>query len=109
MKIDNFVKASGLFLKAEAVDKSPTKIFVPTSEAEVKPNERFGGERVHICGQMDETDYIFDCSKTNARTISAAVGTETSAWIGKKIKLETYKTKTSEGKMVDAINVVSIE
>jgi len=109
MEIKEFIKPQGLFLKAEHVTPSPTKIFVPAAAAELKPNEKFGGERLHIPGQMDEVDYIFDASKTNARTIAEALGSETTGWIGKKITLETYKTKTSDGKMVDAINVSACE
>lgn len=110
MEIDNFLKQQGVFLKAkEHVELSPTKIFVPTEEAEVVFNDKYGSDRVHITGQMDEQDYKFDCSKTNARVIAEALGNDTKNWIGHKLILETYKTKTSEGKMTDAINVAKVE
>ena len=106
MDITEFTKEQTKFLKAEHVDKSPTKIFVPTGEATTEFNDRYKTTRLHVPGQMDETDYIFDCSKTNGRTISLCIGSETKEWIGKQIRIETYKTKTSDGEMVNAINVI---
>jgi len=56
--------------------------------------------------KYDEKEFVFDCSKTNARIIEASLGKDTKSWIGKQILLETYKTKTTEGKMTSAVNVV---
>ena len=57
-----------------------------------------------------EQERTFDCSKTNARTIEEKLGTaDTSKWIGKHLVFETYKTKTSEGKLTDAVNVKEIK
>ena len=108
MDISNFTKQQGNFLKAEDVDKSQTKVFTITDEAVEKHNEKYDSDRLHILGEMDKTVYLFDCSKTNARTISNVLGSETKAWIGKQIVLETYKTKTTEGKMTLAINVAKV-
>lgn len=108
MDVGNFTKPSGKFLKAEDVEKSKTKIFSIISEATMVHNEKYDSDRLHIVGEMDATEFTFDCSKTNARVISATCGNDTKTWIGKQLKLETYRTKTSDGKMVSAINVNSI-
>src|SRR3990167_3906817 len=101
MKITDFVKPSGNFLKAEDVKKSKTSQFVVISEAEVVDNDYKGkiNKRLHVEGDMDTISYILDLSKTNARTISKVLGEDTKTWIGHILTLETYKTKTSEGKM----------
>jgi len=109
MEIKEFTKQQGQFLKAEDVDKSTSKVFVITAEAKPVHNEKYDTDRLHITGNMDEVEFTFDCSKTNARTISEKLGTETNKWIGKSLMLETYKTKTSEGKMTNAVNVVGIK
>jgi hypothetical protein len=106
MDIKDFTKQQGQFLKAEDVEKSITKIFTITEEAQIVHNEKYDTDRLHIYGKMGEQDFTFDCSKTNARTIEAGLGNVTEKWIGKQILLEVYKTKTTEGKMTSAINVV---
>ena len=106
MDITEFTKQQGQFLKAEDVENSKTKVFTITEEAQTVHNEKYDTDRLHILGQLDENEYTFDCSKTNARTISEALGTDTKEWVGSQLVLETYKTKTSEGKMTNAINVV---
>jgi len=108
MDITNFTKQQGQFLKAEDVEKSPTKTFVITKEGEIVHNEKYDTDRLHLTGQLDSQEYVFDCSKTNARTIAEKIGTDTKTWVGKKALLEIYKTKTSEGKMTEAINVKDI-
>jgi len=105
VNIDDYTKASGMFLKAEKIIESPQTEFVITEEGKMVPNEKYGGERLHLRGTFGEEEVIFDCSKTNARFVSEKLSTDTSAWIGAKLILETYRTKTSDGKMVDAINV----
>jgi len=105
MKITDFVKQQGSFLTAEDVQEVQPCEVVVTGEAELKEN-KFGNMRLHIPVDMREDSFIFDCSKTNARIIDKQLGDDTSAWIGKKLKLGTYKTRTSDGKMVDAIAVV---
>jgi hypothetical protein len=108
MDITNFIKQQGNFLKAEDVEKSQSKVFIPKEEAKEVHNEKYDSDRLHIVGEMNQTSYVFDCSKTNARVIAAALGADTSKWIGKQIVLETYKTKTTEGKMTTAINVKQV-
>lgn len=105
VEIDSYTKASGMFLKAQDVIDNPANIFVIKEEGQMVPNEKYGGERLHLQGLFGETENTFDCSKTNARFISEKLGTDTAKWIGAKLTLETYRTKTSEGKMVDALNV----
>ena len=106
MDITEFAKNTGTFLKAAELSGETKAVIV--GEAEVKPNEKFGGERLHIPVSLNEDNFTFDASKTNSRTISEALGMDTKAWIGKILVLETYKTKTSDGKMVDAINVKEV-
>jgi hypothetical protein len=108
MDITNFTKQQGQFLKAEDVEKSQTKTFSITAEAQEVHNEKFNTDRLHIVGQLDTSEFVFDCSKTNARTIVEVLGTETKGWVGKQLVLETYKTKTQEGKMTTAINVAKV-
>ena len=104
MQIQEFTKATGNFLKAADVIKDNKKIFVITGEAKLVTSERFNTERLQIPGEFAGEKKIFDCSKTNARGISDSLGFETKDWIGKIILLDTYKTKTSDGVMTDAIN-----
>ena len=109
MDIKDFTKQQGEFLKADVVEKSPTKTFVITQEAEVVHNEKYDTDRLHIVGQLDEKEFVIDCSKTNARVIEEKFGSDTKTWIGKQLVLETYKTKTTEGKMTLAINVNEVK
>jgi len=109
VNIDDFTKQSGMFLRAEDVLNSPEKSFVINAESGVVENEKFGGQRLHIPGTFNGESKTFDCSKTNARTIAEAIGGETSEWIGTILVLETYKTKISDGRMVDAINVAEVK
>jgi len=109
MDITEFIKQQGQFLKAENVIKSPTKLFTITSEAKTVHNDKYDTDRLHIEGELDGQKFTFDCSKTNARTISEILGNDTAKWIGSQLVLETYKTKTSEGKMAEAINVFKVK
>jgi len=105
VNIDGYTKASGMFLKAADVIESPETIFVITEEGEMVENEKFGGQRLHLKGTFGEEERIFDCSKTNARFISEKLSTDTATWVGAKLTLETYRTKTSAGVMTDALNI----
>ena len=105
MDIDKYTKSSGLFLKAQDIIDNPANVFVVTEEGTMEDNEKYGGQRLHLKGKFGEEERIFDCSKTNARFISEKLSTNTATWIGATLTLETYRTKTSEGKMVDALNV----
>jgi hypothetical protein len=105
--ISEFVKASGEFLKADNIKGEATlKI---SGEALIVHNEKYDKDRLHIPVELEAKEYTFDCSKTNARTIKEVLGEDTSKWVGKEILIDTYKTKTSDGKMVDALNVKSVK
>jgi len=108
MEISEFTKQRGDFLKADVVKANPEVLFEITGEAEVVHNDKFNTDRLHIPVIAGTKEYTFDCSKTNARVISDKIGSDTKQWIGKHLILEVYKTKTSDGKMVDAINIKEV-
>jgi hypothetical protein len=109
MEITDYTKAAGMFLKADDVKKNPTAIFAVTSEGVLSKSEKFGNMRLHVDGEFGGESKTFDISKTNARAIADKLGSDTKKWIGHQFVLETYKTKTSDGKLVDAINVKEIK
>ena len=109
MEITEYVKAGGTFLKADDVIQHPTATFVIANEGTMVPSERFGNTRLHLEGEFNGEPKIFDCAKTNARVITEKAGGDTSKWIGKELVFETYKTKTSDGKLVDAISVKEVK
>lgn len=109
MDIAKYTEASGLFLKAEVVSKNPNVLFIIAGEGKMETSKKFGNERLHLPVRIGDEDFVFDCSKTNARTIEKALGTDTKKWIGNALVLEVYKTKTSDGKMTDAINVKEVK
>jgi len=108
MEIQEYTKPKGTFLKAEDVKAKPEEVFKITGEAKTEINEKFGNERCYIPGEFAGEEKIFDCSRTNARKIVESLTTETTKWVGAEIVLEVYKTKTSDGNLVDAINVKEI-
>jgi len=108
MDLTKYTKQVGMFLKASDVKANPKAMFVITAEGEMVTSEKFGNERLHIEGEFAGEQKLFDCSKTNARFIEAKLGSDTKKWMGKALVLEVYKTKTSDGKMVDALNVKEI-
>ena len=108
MDISKYTKQQGTFLKAEDVAAKPAAVFTIKSEGELVISEKFGNERLHLQGEFGGEEKTFDCSKTNARTIKETLGEDSAKWVGKSLTLELYKTKTSDGKLVDAINVKSI-
>lgn len=110
-KITEFIKQSGQFLKAQDVIDAKVKEFVITGEGKVVDGEYKSKptKRVHVEGELETKDFVFDMSKTNARLVSEKLGDDTSKWIGHILVLETYKTKTSDGKMTDAINVKEVK
>jgi hypothetical protein len=107
--IDKFTEQKAMFLKATDVITHPTDTFKIMSEAIIIKSEKFGNERLHIPGNFGKDEKIFDCSKTNARIIQDALGPDTVKWIGAELSFETFKTRTSDGKMVDAINVKQVK
>jgi len=111
MKITDFVKPQGSFLKAEEVIKNPNAQFVIVCEPLVVENEFKGKKqnRLHVEGEFNKEPKIFDMSKTNARACAKILGDETAKWIGHILVLETYRTKTSDGKLTDAINIKEVK
>lgn len=109
MEISEFTKQQGEFLKAEIVDQSKDALFEIVGEAAINHNEKYDTDRLWIPVKLGEKEYTFDCSKTNARAIEAKLGNDTKNWVGKFLSLETYKTKTSDGKLVNAINVKEVK
>jgi len=103
--IQDFTKA-GEFLRAENVKDGAAATIIGV--AEVVHNDMYDKDRLHIPVEITSKKYTFDCSKTNARTITETLGAETEKWVGKQLQLETYKTKTSDGKMTNATNVKNI-
>jgi hypothetical protein len=98
-----------MFLKVTDILKTPGTIFNITGEAILTRSEKFGNDRLHIPGNFGKDEKIFDCSKTNARIIQESLGPDTVKWIGAELTFETFKTRTSDGKMVDALNVKTIK
>lgn len=110
MDTKEYTKPQGKFLKAEFVIKNPDMLWEITAEGIFQVSERYKTERLHLPVKSGEETLIFDCAKTNARFIAEEIGdSETQSWVGKKLLFETYKTKTSEGEMVDAINVKEVQ
>ena len=111
MKITDFVKPAGMFLKAEEVKNNPTWTFVIKLEPLVVDKEYKGQktQRVHVEGEFNSELRIFDMSKTNARFVAKELGEDTKEWVGHELILDTYRTKTSDGKLVDAINVKEVK
>jgi len=108
MDLKSFTKQSGTFLNAEIVKKYQNMVFIIKGEGELITNN-FGEEKLRVPIMIGSEDYTFDMSKTNARTVEKELGSETVTWINKGLVLETYKTKTKEGKLVDAVNVKEVK
>ena len=110
MDVSNYTKQRGSFLKAEDVNAEPEALWEIIGEGEMVTSDKFNVTRLHLPVKKGNEEKIFDCSKTNARVIEEAVGSsDTKQWIGKFLILETYRTKTSDGKLVDAINVKQVK
>ena len=107
MDLNQYVTATGDFLLAKDVQDNPSTYFIILSEGELVEN-KFGNERLHLEGEFNEKKKIFDCSKTNARIIVEKLGIDSKSWVGKRLLLETYRTKTSSGEMTDAINIKQV-
>ena len=108
MDITDYTKGKGEFLKAEDIIQNPAAVFLVTDHGNIVEN-KFGNERLHLGGEFDGQCKTFDISSTNARILVSIHGVETKEWIGKSITLDTYKTRTSDGKMVDAIAISELE
>ena len=109
MDISEYTKQTGTFLKAEDVIKDPTAIWEITAEGEIVVN-KFGNQRLHLPVKNGDDNRIFDCAKTNAQFIEKILNTaNTSNWKGKHLLLGTYRTSTSDGKKVDALEVKEVK
>ena len=106
MDISTYVASTGEFLKADTIRDGDVAII--TGEAQIVHNEKFNVDRLHIPIEIETKAFIFDCSKTNSRVIAETLGEDTLKWVRKQIVLEKYRTKTSDGKMVEAINIKEI-
>jgi hypothetical protein len=111
MEISEYTKASGTYLKGSEVAKIPNAEFVITSEFKLVDKEYKGqkSEKLSGEGEMAGKAYILELSKTNSRTVEKTLGSDTKKWIGCILVLETYKTKTTDGALTDAINVKSVK
>jgi hypothetical protein len=111
MDISKFTKATGTYLKPLEVKANPKAEFVIISEGVVVENDFKGkkSERVHVEGEFNKESRILDMSKTNARLVEKALGSDTKKWIGHSLVLETYRTKTSDGTLTDAINIAQVK
>ena len=111
MDISNFTKASSQYLKAKDVIAAKVPVFTMTAEAIIVPKEFEGktSEALQVEGELEGKPYKFEMSKTNARLVSDALGTDTNKWIGSQVVLETYKTKNSKNVLVDAINIKEVK
>jgi len=109
VNVKDFIKASGNFLSAKDVNAQPNVPFIIISEGKIIKSEKFQTEKLQIEGEFNKVQKTFDLSKTNARVIAEKLGEETKTWIGHQLILETYKTKTSDGKLTDAINVKEVK
>lgn len=109
MDVAKYTKQQGEFLKAEHVTANPKGLWEIFGEGEIVTSEKFNVDRLHLPIRTGEREFTFNCSKTNARVIESKLGKDTKEWVGKFLVLETYKTKTSDGKLVDAINVKEVK
>lgn len=111
MDITKFTKPASTFWKAEEVIKSPSAVFVITTEPVLHESEYKGQkmQKLRIEGEFDKQPRIFDMSKTNARKVQDKLGPDTKTWVGHTLVPQTYKTKTTEGKLVDAIDIKEVK
>lgn len=109
LDMSNWTKGSGNFLKPDDIKKTPAGVFIIRDEGTFTKSEKFGTEQFHIMGEFATEEKIFNASKTNCRTIEKALGTDSKKWIGHSLSFELYKTKTSDGKLVDALNVKEVK
>jgi len=105
MDVSEYTKQQGQFLKAEDVNANQNALWEILGEGDIIMSEKFNVQRLHLPVKAGDKEFVFDCSKTNARVIEGSLGKDSKNWIGKHLLLETYKTKTSDGKLVEAINV----
>lgn len=108
MDLEKYTKTKAEFLKAQDVIENPASVFIIQDEGSMVEN-KFGNQRVHLGGEFNGEEKVFDLSSTNARILVSLYGVESKEWIGKSITLTTYKVRTSDGKMVDAIAINEVQ
>jgi hypothetical protein len=86
------------FLRCLDLNGKPRRVTIAAIKA-----EDIGGEQKVAISFADETKMLI-CNKTNARSISKALGNETKNWIGRDIVLVPTEVDF-RGEMVDAIRV----
>ena len=96
MNIDQLFPSK--FLRCVDLNGKPRRLTISA----IRP-EDVGGEQKVVISFVDETKMLI-CNKTNARSISKALGNETKNWIGRDIILVPTEVDF-RGEMVDAIRV----
>ena len=111
MDIKDFTKPANQFWKADEVIKNPNAVFVVTVEPKLIETEYKGQktQKLRVEGEFDKQPRVFDMSKTNARKVQEKLGQETKSWRGHALIPQTYKTKTTDGKLVDAIDIKEVK
>ena len=111
VNLDDFTKTNLTYLKPKEVKENPQAVFVITTEPTLVESDYKGQKsiKVHCEGEWNKERRSIDLSKTNARTVSKALGTESKAWINHKLYFEVYRVKISDGTLTDAINVIKAE
>jgi|19_taG_2_1085344.scaffolds.fasta_scaffold08664_7 hypothetical protein len=104
MEISEYTEQKTQFLKAD--DLQIGNIWKITGEGEMMV-DGFGNNKLHIPLECNDSQKLFSCNKTNARTIQESLGKETKKWIGREMKIGTYKSKI-DGNMRDVLSVDEI-
>jgi hypothetical protein len=110
MQITEYIKG-GTYLSAKEVIEKPNAVFIITTEGALVEKDYKGTKntKIEVEGEFDKEKRVFDLNKTNSRAVALVLGSDTKAWIGHQLVLETYKTKNSDGKLTDAINVKQVK
>jgi len=104
MEISEYTEQKTQFLKSDDLQIGSVWTIIGEGEFLI---DGFGKERLHLPLECGEDKKLFSCNKTNARTIQEALGNETKNWLGKKLKIGTYKSKI-DGNMRDVLNIEQV-
>jgi hypothetical protein len=96
MNIDHLFPSK--FLRCVDLNGKPRRVTISAIK-----RDDVGGEQKVVISFADESKMLI-CNKTNARSISKALGNETKNWIGRDIVLVPTEVDF-RGEMVDAIRV----
>ena len=98
MEISEYTEQKSMFLTADDLESIGT-IWTIIGEGSMV-EDKFNPDKLklHLPISCDNEDKLFSCNKTNARTIEESLESDTKKWIGKKLKVGTYK-QSIEGKM----------